>query len=303
MENKDLEVYKALAEVAKQDKTKFAELIVEYVNPSHITTDFVGLLLNTRQLKPGDALVKKVRKGVKKVRTLVPGTDTLSEELVVNERVNWQLDGAYIQVTANEWELEKGDIGTVQEIRSEMQARLRDFYLGKVFTALSSVWNATNTPSNYTNVGGPLTATALEDAIQNINNTVGSVRAVVGTRSALTPITKFGAFVSDGSNVWGVDDNIRELMSTGFLGNYYGAPIVAIPQEYDNPEDYNALIPDNYVLVIGENVGDFITFGDPKWDEWTERQKIPPQWYLRVYQQFGLIIDKAMGIHVIEVTP
>jgi len=302
MENKDKELLEALAEVAQKDKNAFAELVVEYVNPTHITTDFVKLLLNARSLKPGDALVKKVRKGVKKVRTLVPGTDTLSEELVVGERINWQLDGAYIQVTANEWELEKGDIGTVQDIRQDMQAKLRDFYLGKVFTALSTVWNAGNTPSNYTQVSGALTATALKDAIQNINNTVGKVRAVVGTRAALTPITEFGAFVKDGSDVWGVDDNIKELMRTGFLGNYYGAPIVAIPQEYDNPEDYNPLIPDKYVLVIGENVGEFITFGEPKWDEWTERNKIPPQWYLRVYQQFGLIIDKAMGIHVIEIT-
>ena len=91
-------------------------------------------------------------------------------------------------------------------------------------------------------------------------------------------------------------------MRTGWLGSYYGAPIVAIDQQYDNPEDYNAMIPENLVLVIGENVGDFVVYGDPKEDNWTNKEVVPPQWYLRLYQQFGMIIDKAMGIHVIEIT-
>lgn len=301
MEDKELKL--ALAEVAK-DETKrkeFAELIVEYINPNHFVKDFVGLLLNTRTLKPGDALVKKVRKGIK-VRTLVPGSETLASEITLSERMNYVLDGAVVSVTANEWDLERGEIGTIDDLRRELLASLKDFYVYKVFTALSSVWNAANTPSNYTAVAGSLTATALKDAIQNINNTTGGVRAVVGTRSALTPITEFGNFVKSGSDTWGVPDNIREIMKTGFLGEYYGAKIVALEQQYDNPDDYNAMIPDNLVLVIGENVGDFVLFGEPKADEWTDKSVVPPQWYLRLYQQFGMIVDKAMGIHVIEIT-
>jgi hypothetical protein len=50
----------------------FAEMITEFVQPNHVMTDFVGMLLNTRSLKPGDSLVKKLRKGIK-VYTLVPG--------------------------------------------------------------------------------------------------------------------------------------------------------------------------------------------------------------------------------------
>ena len=297
------ELKKALAEVAKvpEKRKEFAELIVEYINPNHFTEDFVGLLLNTRTLKPGDLLVKKVRKGIK-VRTLVPGSETLASEITLSERMNYSLDMAVVEVTANEWDLERGEIGTVDEIRSELLKSLKDFYVRKVFNALTSVWNAVNTPSNYTAVSGELTATALEDAIQNINNTVGKVRAVVGTRSALTPITKFGNFVKDGSDVWGVPDNIKEIMQTGFLGNYYGARIIALDQQYDNPEDYTPMIPNDIVLVIGENVGDFILYDQPKVDEWTDKKPIPPQWYLRMSQQFGMIIDKASGIHVIKIT-
>lgn len=291
----------AIASLLKEGKREaLAQLLIEYVEPNHITTDFISLLLNTRSLNPGDALVKKVRKGIK-VRSLVPGSIHLASELTVSDRINYVLDGADVKVTYNLWEMESGEIGTVESIRSEMQAKLRDFYLGKVFSALSTVWTAVNTPNNFTNVGGALTATALENAIDRINQTTSGVKAVIGTRAALAPITKFGAFYTDGTNVSEVPDNIREIMQTGFLGRYYGARIIALDQIYDNPEDYNALLPSDKVLVIGENVGEFITYGDVKTKQYEDMRPTPPQWYLELWQQFGMIIDRADGIYVLKV--
>jgi len=297
MEEKQLQ--EAFASLIKDgNRSALAELLVEYVEPQHVTTDFIGLLLNTRNLAPGDALVKKVRKGIK-VRTLVPGRIHLASELTVSDRINHVLDGADVKVHANLWELESGEIGTVESIRTEMLAKLKDYYLGKVFTSLSTVWSAVNTPSNYTAMGGALTATALENAIDGINQNTSGVKAVVGTRAALAPITKFGAFYNDGTTFTEIPDNIREIMRTGFLGQYYGARIVALDQMYDNPEDYNALIPADKVLVIGDKVGEFITFGDVRTKQWDDMRPTPPQWYFELYQQFGMIIDRAEGIHVI----
>lgn len=300
MDEKQLkEAFASLVEEGKREAV--AQLIVEYVQPTHIATDFIGLLMNSRNLKPGDALVKKVRKGIQ-VRTLVPGAIHLASELTVSDRVNYVLDGADIKVTANEWEIESGELGTLDDIRGEMLAKLRDFYMGKVFTALSTVWTASNTPNNYTNVGGALTSTALKNAIDRINQTTGGVKAVIGTRAALTPITTFGAGYTDGAGTSQVvPENIREIMQTGWLGRYYGAPIVAIEQQYDNPEDYNALIPSDKVIVIGENVGEFITYGDVKTKQWSDMRPTPPQWFLELYQQFGLIVDNANGIYVLKV--
>jgi hypothetical protein len=69
MEDKDLkEAYASL--VKKGDMSAVAALLVEYVDPQHVTADIMGLLLNTRNLAQGDVLVKKVRKGIN-VRTLV----------------------------------------------------------------------------------------------------------------------------------------------------------------------------------------------------------------------------------------
>lgn len=299
-----IQANEAVASVLRSgDRDALAEFLVEYIQPTHVTNVLVSMLLNTRALKPGDALVKKVRKGIE-VRTLVPGAVHLASEVTVSERMNYILDGVDVKVTFDEWDIENGNIGTVADIRKEMLMKMQDVYVNKVFTALTTVWTAVNTPSNYTAVGGAITAAALENAINQINNTVGRAKAIVGVRSALTPITKFGAFWHDSTNSWtgAVDSQLEEVMRTGWLGHYYGTPIIALDQMYDNPEDYTALLPTDKILVIGENVGDFITYGEAKWKQWSDMNPTPPRWYLETWQQMGLIIDNAQGIYVLAVS-
>jgi len=294
-------IQEAIASLVK-DKSKrdaLAQIIVEYVQPNHITGEFVNGLLTTRSLKPGDSLVKKIRKGIE-VRTLVPGAIHLASEITVSERMNYILDGADVKVTYNAWEMDSGEIGTVQEIKAEMAAKLKDFYYNKLFTALSTVWSAVNTPSNYTSVGGALTATALEAAINRINQTTSGAKAIVGIRSLVTPITKFGAFWTDGTNYQSSDAIINQIMDTGRLGKYYGVPIIAIDQIYNNPEDYATMLPTDKVLIVGESVGEFITYGDVKTKQWEDMNVTPPQWMLELYQQFGLILDRCEGIYVLD---
>jgi len=286
----------------KEKRDELAELLVEFIDPGHITTDFVGMLLNSRAMKEGDALVKKVRKGIN-VRTLVPGTVHLADEFTIVERLHYSLDGADIKVTASEWELNSGELGTIERIREEMLKTLKDYYQNKVFAALTSVWTGGNTPDNYAAIGGSVTALGLETAIQQISQTIGGPIVVAGVRSVLNPITKFGAFWDDGNSaVVGVDSQLEKVMAEGMLGKYYGAEIVVIDQDWDYPDSYGALVPTNKILVMGKNVGEFITYGDIKEKQYTDPRPTPPQWFFEIYQQFGMIIDKAEGIYVIEIT-
>lgn len=298
----DIKLKESIASLLKDTNKReaLAALLVEYVQPQHITTDFIGLLLNSRSLNVGDSLVKKMRKGIQ-VRTLVPGSIHLSNEITVSERINYVLDGADVKVGWNQWEMDSGELGSVAEIRGECVAKLRDFYMNKVFTALSTIWNGGSTPSNFIDLGGNITATALETAIDRINQTTGGVKAVVGVRSAMTPITKFGAFWSDGTNVAVSDPQVNEIMQRGLLGKYYGAPLVSLNQQWDNPEDYNTLLPTDKILVIGENVGEFITYGEARTKIWDDNRPTPPYTFFEMYQQFGMIIDNAQGIYVIKV--
>lgn len=297
----DNKVREAIASLMKDKNQRdaLANLIVEYVQPGHLTREFINGLLTTRQLNPGDALVKKVRKGIT-VRTLVPGAVHLASEITLSERMNYVLDGAIVKVTYNAWELENGEIGTVDSIRREMAAKLEDYYINKVFTALSTVWSSVNTASNYTSVGGTITATALENAINYINRTTPGAKAIVGARSVVTPITKFAAFWTDGTNVGFSPEALNEIRANGWLGKYYGVPILAVDRVYDNPEDYNQLIPEDKILIVGEDVGEFIVFGEVKNQQWEDPNPVPPQWMLQLYQQFGMIIDNAQGIYVLD---
>lgn len=300
MDEKFIKAYAALAK-DKSQREALASLIIEYVNPNHITENIIGLFLDTRRMKVGDALVKKVRSGID-VRTLVPGSVHLASEITVTDRYNYMLDGVDIKVRANLWELESGELGTVESIRSEMIATLSDFYIQRVFTCLVNIWTAVNTPLNFA-VSVPLTAAALRAGIDWINYTTGKVKAVVGTRLALAPITQFAGFHVDvaTANVWGNEDAIREIYRSGWLGQWYGAPIVALDQVWNDPVNFAPQIPNNRVLIIGEKTGEFILYGEPKWKQWEHMDPTPPDWLVELWTQFGLVIDNAMGIYVIQV--
>lgn len=283
----------------KSQRDALASIIVEYVQPNHLTGQIVGNLLKTRALKPGDSLVKKVRKGIK-VRTLVPGAVHLAQEITVSERINYVLDGADVKVTYNEWEMESGEIGTIADIKAEMAAKLKDFYFNKIFTALGTVWTAGNTPLNYTSVGGVITDTALEAAINRINETTPGAKAIVGVQSIITPITKFAAFWNDGTHYEASQTKLDEILNSGKVGNFLGVPIIAVKQVYDSPDTYQPMLPSDFLLVIGEDVGEFITFGDVKNKQWSDMNPTPPQWMLEIYQQFGMIVDNAQGIYMLD---
>jgi len=293
----------AIAQIAKTDKRALAELIVEYVDPKHVTQDIVGMFLNTRALNPGDALVKKVRRGIE-VRQMVPGQDTLASQITVKEVVTYNLDTAYAEVAHNEWEVESGEIGTVDEIRREMMAKLSDFYVVKVMNALYTLATL-NDSTNFWYVTS-LTRSALEDAIDSIADIAGNVRSVVGRRPTLAPITKFAGYraaygaTETTAPIVPVPSALEEIRRTGWFGQYYGANFISLEQVWDNPYDRNGLIQDDLIVVIGDNCGEFITYGDVREDQWTDMVTAPPTWHIRIYQQFGLLFDRMENVGIIR---
>jgi hypothetical protein len=91
-------------------------------------------------------------------------------------------------------------------------------------------------------------------------------------------------------------------MRTGWIGSYYGAPVVTLQQSWDYPDTWNKMINKSEVLVIGNEVGEFITYGDVQTKQWTDPKPTPPDWNLEFYQAFGLIIDNAMGLYRIHIS-
>ena len=291
-----------VAELYRKDRQKFAELAIEYAEPGHFTEGLLDLMFERRTYTPGTQMALKVRKGLREVKTLVPGQKTLATRPVIEDRVNYTFDQLYNEVVLSEDEIMSQEFGSLDNIKQQLLRGIYDKIVSRMFTALSTVWNATNTPNNYLAVAGQINATALKTAIDRINQTAGGVRGVFGTRKALTPITEFGNFVRDGSDVWGVPDNIKEIMQTGWLGSWYGARIIAFEQFYTNLADYRPMLPENYVVVIGQNAGKYISYNAPPiYRQWVDYSFEPPMWHLRYVMKYGLVVDNAEGIFVIEI--
>lgn len=287
-----------------RDRSKrqaLAEMITEYIDPKHVSVDYISMLLNSRSLTAGDSLLKRVRKGVK-AYTLVPGSVPMASQITVSERIQYVLDYIVTRVSFSEWDLDNGTIGTADQIRAEMQAVLRDEFQGRLFNALTTVWTAVNTPDNYTSVGGPVTATVLEDAVNRVADVSGGVRAIVGVRSLMNPITKFGALWGNGAvseTIVGIPSQLEAVAQNGVLGKFMGVPLLYVNQIFNNPEDHVAMLPTDKILVIGENAGEFITYGDVKYKEFVDPKPTPSEWVLEYYTSFGLIVDNAESIYVL----
>jgi hypothetical protein len=186
-----------------------------------------------------------------------------------------------------------------------MMAKISDYFAVRVMNAFYSL--ATINDSVHFWYGSSLTRGMLEDAIDSIADIAGQVRVVVGRRTALAPITKFagyragvGATESTAPIVPDVDA-LRTIRDTGWFGKYYGADFMSLTQVYDNPYDRNKLIQDNLIVVVGNAAGEFITYGPPKQDQWTDMSTAPPTWHLRVYQQYGMILDNVQNIGILRI--
>lgn len=314
---------KALAELARTDKRAFAEIITEYVDPVYLSLELLGNFMTTRELRLGDILVKSF-KGKYHVQQIVPGQITLGEQIVVRDKaVSMNLDVLAAKAEYNVLELQNGGPAfTPETIRSDVEAALREKLLMRTWNALGNIWNSTNASaltipgssnSNYIDGGAAaLTSTELDNAIDHVNFWSGSVRAIIGTETALAPLTTFGQYRlisgTHSDNYVTLDGRpALTLQNVSPYGNadpnkgvesYRGVSnIVRIPQIFDNTEyPPRPLLPTDFVLVVGNNVGEFITYGGPQYKEYVDNRPTPPYWNYETWVQFGMMIWNARGI-------
>ena len=319
---------KALAELAKTDRKAFAEVITEYVDPVYLTLDLAGQFMNTREMAFGDVLVKRF-KGKYNVQQIVPGQITLGQQITVRDKaVSMNLDILAAKASYNELELRHGGPQfTPETVRSDVRKALEEKIVMRTWNALANIWSTTNSAaltitgaanSNWIDASGQLTSTALDAAIDHVNYWSGSVRAIIGTETALAPLSTFGQYrvISDTTPDYGILQNLQGQPGTfqnvspygpgsKAVENYRGVSnIVRLKQIFDETEyPKRALLPNDYVLVVGDNIGEFITYGGPQTKEWTDMEPTPPYWNFELWQQFGMMIWNAQGIVKIKVTP
>lgn len=308
----------ALAEVIRSagsvpgGHSAFAQVITETIEPNRLTLDVLRNFFSVRQLNVGDTLVKKVRRVGYPVRTLVPGTTHLSDNLYPPRQIlNYQIDYLITKLRINRWELQNAELGTLQDWTNEMRASMVEEIIARVYKYIASVWDGTHSRTNFVDATSTgITTTIMDNMIETVMSRAGDVRAIVGFRSALLPLYAAGGIIevtpSVGQNTNGIvalTDILMEWRRTGRLATYRGIPIVELPTLWRRTYDAfdRQLIDHSRVLVVGDQAGEVITYGEPEtqesWDYTTE----PADYILAMWQGYGLVIDMIENLGVIKV--
>lgn len=316
----------ALAELYHNDRAAFAEVVTEYVDPVYLTLDLASTFMETKEMQFGQMLRRQFR-GKYHVQQIVPGQITLGEQITVRDSaLSYNLDILSAKAEYNVLELEHGGPTYRPEtVREDVRKALAEKILMRGWNALANIWTAGNASaltitgsgfSNFIDAGGPLTSTALDNAIDHVNFWTPGVKTIIGTEAALAPLTTFAQYrLISGPNT----DNYVTLDGrpagtfrnvSPFGGPDYGVEsyrgvsnIVRVKQIFDESEyPPRPLLPNDYVLVIGENIGQFITYGGPQTKEFVDNRPTPPYWNYETWLQFGMMIWNAKGLVKIKVT-
>lgn len=321
MDNKITEAdRRALAEMWRDDRKLWAEVVTEYVDPVYLTLDLASAFMPTKPFEFGN-MPRRVFKGKYHVRQLVPGQIGLGEQITVRDQtVSYGIDILAAGAKYNTLELEHGGPATRPEtVRSDVQKALAEKILMRGWNALANIWTSGNASaltisgaanSNFLDASsGPLTSALLDAAIDHTNYWSGGVRSIIGTEVALAPLTTFGQYrLISGSN----SDNYVSLIGqpgqynnvspygTGSKGveSYRGVTnIIRVPQIFDETVfPKRPLLPNDYVLVVGEDIGQFVTYGGPGVKEYIDNEPTPPYWHYDTWVQFGMMVWNAMGV-------
>ena len=313
------ELKKTYAEKAKTPSTKYqsraiAEVIDEIIEPNRLTTEVVRLFMDFENLNVGDAIRKQVRKGKYITRSFVPGMDLLTQKPPTwQEKYLFMNDWLYAGASSDVWAIESGDVDSVERMRSDLGADIIEHLALKAFDVLSTVWNASDTPSNYVDASSSgLTATILDAAIENEIREVGGVRAIVGTRTALLPVYKFAGYREISNTVGGtpnplstilpIPEKLYEYENTLRVSSYHGVPLVELPntRRMRLPNLQEFVVPTNKALVIGENPGTFFAYGQVAYQDHTNTERIPADYYLYAWQRYSVLIDRLEAITVLK---
>jgi len=315
----DEKLKKALAEVAMSydpegrngaPNRAFAEMVIESINPNHLTLDIFNTFLRVRSGTPGTQYVKRVRSG-HRVYSFVPGTMHRTSQIAVRDIMAYQYDSIIAGVRMNEWELRRGELGSIDAIRSELEAELVDATVARVYRMIADIWDGTTSNTNYFDASSTgLTETILDNMVETVLRYAGNIRAIVGTRQALQKVYSFAGVqevtpvVNTNTNgVIGIQAILEEYRRNGRLTSYKGNTLVELGQVYkhelggfDTP-----LLEDDKVLVIGDNAGEILLYdGIESWDH-RDTTVQPPAYQLHLMKQFGMMIDRAENIGIIKV--
>lgn len=246
------------------------------------------------------------------------GSKHLTDQTSFVDKYTFVFDRLVAGTSHSLWEIQSGEVGSVQQMRTDLRADIFDTLVSKVFNLLTTTWNESDTPSNYEDLAGPLTQVPLDAAIESMLDNGQNIRAIMGTRKALRPMytfAQFREFELNGANTdataFPVEAAFNEFTNSRSVSRYTGIPVIEIPQVVRNLLPANAysgnlradrLIPDDKVLIIADNPGVIALYGATEFQDYTDPSTQPPNYVLHAWQAYGFMVDDPEGITVLKLT-
>jgi len=178
-------------------------------------------------------------------------------------------------------QLKSGRYGTILDQMDSARDEILGATNALVFNTIKG--SIVSGDANYFAASGQVTLAALDQAISWVNDHSNGVKAIVGRRSRLDKI--LGLNTTSGPYS---DRILDEIMRTGVLSIYKGAPVIGLPQYYDGFGQ--ATISPDDIIVLGDNVGRYVVKEEVQ--QMNDIDIDTLNWHMHVWSRLGCAIFK-----------
>lgn len=284
------EAEKLLAEMASTEdgREEIAQVIAIFLDQNFNKFDIAPLLFTYRNFNLGDKPEFRLKKKGVTAYWIAPNSST-PKSRNYQETLTMEFDSLSVRPEALLDEIKAGRIQGFAELLSDAQEALSNAIVGKVFTILGQVYNATTNAELYKQDTTSLVQASLDTAIDTIFYKTGVRPVVIGDMMLTNQITKFTGYSQD---------IMTQIQRTGEIGKYKGASILPL-QEVKDPVTGVSLVPKNRLYVVSSKIGYAGTYGAAKSgqessiEDWT--------WNARIDKEWGATVIDPQGMYVIEV--
>jgi len=192
-------------------------------------------------------------------------------------------------------QLEAGRYGSAQDQIKMAREAILDEVNARVWNTVSG--SVSSGDANYFTCAGSLTRTALNYAIDYVEDQAGGVAAIVGRRNLFSSMLDWNISTYE---VGLYSDSMKDqIMKTGKIPVYRGYPIVSLPQWRSGFG--KMIIEQNTVLVVGKDIGKYVTSQDLNYKDAIDVDEL--MWHIHMYTRMGCAVFFPERIGKVVVGP
>lgn len=256
-----------------------ANKIVKYISDSIDQTDLASLILPKEYIPVGTtaeyAVPGKLKAYWHEPGSYAPRTRMVQKVFTVP---TWMIS-AHPEYEISQ--LEAGRYGSAQDQIKAAKEAIQGAINARVWNTLSGT--ITSGERNYFTAATALTMSALDSAINYVEDQYGSVQCIVGRRNLLFQMLSFNTDSTAGDLGIFSDSMKEKIFNERKIPSYRGIPVIGLPQWRDG---FGKLtIAQNEILVVGTDVGKYVVNQELRSQDEIEVDTL--FWHIHLYMKMG----------------